>query len=231
MNIRAIKTRVFKEKENLISFLENYYIPKENEILVVTSKIVALSEGRIEIIKNIKTKEILIKRESQFAIRTPFAWLTVKDGQVMASAGIDESNANGKLILLPKDSFKQAQKIRKYFCKKYSLKNLGVIITDSRTVPLRAGTIGMALGWDGFNALKPYRGLPDIFGRIIKISRVNAADSLATSAVWTMGEGNEQRPLAVIKNSGVVFQNAINKKELFINIKEDLYGPLFKKLK
>ncbi len=70
-------------------------------------------------IENEKTKENLIRKESDFAIETKYAWLTIKDGVVMASAGIDESNANGKLILLPRDSYKSAD-----FCEKFCRKNI-----------------------------------------------------------------------------------------------------------
>jgi len=88
---------------------------------------------------------------------------------------------------------------------KYSVKYLGILITDSRTIPLRAGITGVALGYAGFRGIKDYRGRPDIFGRKFKVSRVNVADSLATVAVFVMGEGNEQQPLAIIKKAPVEF--------------------------
>src|SRR6185369_10169333 len=134
-------------------------------VVVVTSKIVALSENRTAIAGDEKMKEKLIRQESQFAVRTKYVWLTIKDGMVMASAGIDESNANGKLILLPKDSFKAADTLRKQLQKKYKVTQLGVLITDSRTMPLRSGITGVALGYAGFKGIKDYVGLPDIFGR------------------------------------------------------------------
>jgi len=57
----------------------------------------------------IKRKDKTIKEESEFALKTEIVWMTIKDGMVLANAGIDESNANGKLILLPKNSFKSAE--------------------------------------------------------------------------------------------------------------------------
>ena len=47
MKIIPIKTKVFNENENLLEFILKYIkkIP-EGSVLVVTSKIVALSEGR-----------------------------------------------------------------------------------------------------------------------------------------------------------------------------------------
>lgn len=232
MIIRPIRTRVFKEGENLFSFVINYFkkIP-EQSVIVVTSKIVALSEKRTATAKNNRTKEKLIREESEFALPTKYVWLTIKDGAVMASAGIDESNANGKLILLPKDSFKVANFLRKNLQQKYGVKKLGVLITDSRTTPLRSGVSGVALGYAGFCGIRSYVGTPDIFGRKFKFSRTNIADSLATGAVLVMGEGNEQQPLAVIEKAPIKFCDKVNKNELRIDIKDDMYHPLFSKLK
>jgi len=235
MNIKAIKTRIFRENEDLLSFiLENIKkIPKKNlegSVLVVTSKIVALSEGRAVEYKSEKQKIALIKKESEFALKTKLTWLTIKDGMVMSSAGIDESNAKGKLVLLPKDSFKSADIIRKKLKKIFKVKNLGVLITDSRIFPLRAGVVGVALGYAGFKGVLDYRGTKDIFGRVLKMSRTDVADSLATAVVLCMGEGKERQPLALITNAPVYFTEKINKKELFINLKDDLYLPLFRSI-
>jgi len=231
MIIQPIKTSIFKEGDNLFTFIGRYFrrVP-ERSIIVVTSKIVALAEKRTVVAKNDKTKERLIRAESEFALPTKYAWLTVKDGMVMASAGIDESNANGKLILLPKDSFKAAGFLRKKLRQKYGVKHLGVLITDSRTIPLRAGITGVALGYAGFRGLKDYCGRPDIFGRKFKFSRVNVADSLATAAVFVMGEGREQQPLAIIKKAPVEFCHKIHGQELRIDIQDDMYRPLFSRL-
>ena len=232
MLLTPIKTSIFKEGDDLIKFITNHVKKLPNKsILVVTSKIVALSERRTHPIYNKHTKEELIKKESEWAMETKYTWLTIKDGMVMSSAGIDESNAAGKLILLPKDSFAAAARIRTTLKKYYKIKQLGILITDSRLLPLRAGVIGMTLGYAGFKAMRDYRGTPDIFGRILKLSRTDVADSLATAAVLLMGEGADQQPLCVIENSGADFVEKIDKKELLINIKEDIYQPLFERIK
>ncbi len=232
MQVRAIKTKVFKENEDLIVFISRYIkkLP-EKSVLVVTSKIVALSEGRVVVAKNEKEKEAIIRAESSFAMKTKYTWLTIKDGMVLASAGVDESNADGKIILLPKDSFKSAEYIRNIFKKKFKIKNLGVVITDSRLLPLRAGVVGVALGYAGFKGVRNYIGLPDIFGRPLKMTQTDIADAIATSAVLLMGEGSECQPLALISDAPIVFTDEVNKKELMIDPKEDVYAPLFKKLK
>ncbi|OGI68165.1 hypothetical protein A3A05_01135 [Candidatus Nomurabacteria bacterium RIFCSPLOWO2_01_FULL_41_12] len=240
MKIKTIKTRIFRENENLMEFILKYLkkIPKKNleqSILVITSKIVALSEGRTkEIDKSIshdKMREKIIKAESEYMLRTKYTWLTIKDGMVMASAGIDESNADNKIVLLPKDSFQAAHLIRKKLVKEYKVKNLGILITDSRLLPLRAGIVGAAVGYAGFKGVRDYRGTPDIFRRILKLSRTDVADGLATAAVLCMGEGKERQPLALITNAPVEFVEKVNKKELYIDPREDLYQPLFARIK
>ena len=228
MRVKAIKTKIFCEHEDLLKFILRYVkkIP-ENTVLVVTSKIVALAEGRTAVFQSEKQKIALIKSESTFAMKTKYTWLTIKDGMVLAAAGIDESNAAGKLILLPKDSFKAAASIRSALQKKFKLKKLGVLITDSRLLPLRAGVVGVSLGYAGFAGVRNYIGKKDIFGRVLKMSRTDIADSVATAAVLCMGEGSEQQPLALVTDAPVVFTERVNKKELEIDIKEDLYLPLF----
>lgn len=228
MNIKPVKTRVFQEGEDLFAFITKYFtkIP-EQSIIVVTSKIVALSENRTVDIKDDKTKEELIRSESEFAMRTKHTWLTMKDGAAMTSAGIDRSNGNGKFILLPKDSFRTARLLRNKLQKSYNTKQLGVLIVDSRSVPLRAGALGVALGYAGFKGIKNHLGAPDIFKRKFTFCRTNIADSLATAAVLVMGEGDEQQPLALIKKAPAIFCETVRRNELQIHIQDDMYQPLF----
>jgi coenzyme F420-0:L-glutamate ligase len=231
MLVRPVKTRIFREGESLPDFIEAH-IPKlkDGSVLVVTSKIVALAEKRTAP-NDPKTKERLIKSESTFALPTKWVWLTLKDGFVIANAGIDESNAEGgKLILLPKDSYKAAAKIRSEMLKRYQIKNLAVVLTDSRIWPLRAGVTGVALGYAGMKGLKDYRKKRDIFGRGFKFETVSVADGLAASAVLTMGEGDEQIPLAVIEDAPVEFSDRVQRGELQIPLEDDIYLPFFGKL-
>ncbi len=231
MNVTAYRTRIFREGDELINFITRHIrrIP-ERSVLVVTSKIVALSEGRTVVVKNSREKDRLIRRESDLAVRTKYCWLTIKDGMVMANAGIDESNANGKIVLLPKDSFATANFLRRALCKIYQVKHFGVIISDSRVVPLRAGVTGVAIGYAGIRGVRDYRGKKDIFGRKLHITQTNVVDSVATAATLVAGEGNERQPLALVKGAPVVFTNRVQKKEIHISPKDDMYRPLIRGL-
>jgi len=204
----------------------------EKSILVIASKIVSFSEKRLYEAIDRKTRERLIKAESQWAMKTKYTWLTIKDDTVMTSAGIDRSNADGKLALLPKDSFRTAYSIHKKLQKHYGVRQLGVLITDSRLYPLRSGIMGVAIGYTGFKGIRDYRGSKDIFGRTIKRTKTDVADSLAAAAILVMGEGAEQQPLTIIKEAPVVFTDrATSHRELYIDPREDLYQPLFERIK
>ena len=114
----------------------------------------------------------------------------------------------------------------------YKIKNFGVVITDSHTIPLRRGTLGISLAHYGFTPLKDYRGERDIFGREFAIQVADIADGLAASAVLAMGEGKETTPLALITDIPfVVFSEKPYRgmrpfSSFEIEEKQDLYYPL-----
>ncbi len=228
MNIRPIKTRVFKEGEDILAFIMKHVRGLKNgSVLAVTSKIVSLAEGAVMQATTSRAKDAIIRAESEWQLQARGGKITLKNGLLMWNAGIDESNAKGNLILLPKDSFKAAESLRRHLTQLYKVK-LGVIITDSRVTPLRAGVVGVALGYAGFRGLRDYRGKKDIFGRALKFTQTNIADSLATAATLAMGEGNERQPLCIIEDAPVVFNKKVNRNELKIALKDDMYAPLFK---
>lgn len=225
MRVTPLKTRIFKEGEDLDAFIREH-VPSlaEGDVLVVTSKIVALAEGRTA---EKSEKDRLVAEESTRVRPVPYGTVTLKDGIIMWNAGIDSSNADGKLILLPKDSYAAAESIRTAIMRERGIKQLGVIVTDSRIMPLRAGVVGIALGYAGFKGLHDYRGETDIFGDPYQVTRTDIADSLATAAVLMMGEGAEQQPLCLIKDAPVEFADAVDRSELLIPPEDDMYGPLF----
>ena len=228
MNIETINTRLLTVTDNLTKFITEH-IPKLNDkdIIIITSKVVSLSEGRISALEN---KEGTIISESDFALKNDGLWLTIKDGMCMTSAGIDESNANSQIILLPRDSYQSADLIRTDLLKYYNISQLGVIVTDSRTMLMRSGSIGVAIGYAGFKGIKNYLGEVDLFGRELKNTKVNIADSLAAAAVVLMGEGSELKPLALIKGAPVQFQPLVDQEELKVSILNDMYVSFFRNM-
>jgi Uncharacterized conserved protein len=162
--------------------------------------------------------------------------LTIKNGTLAASAGVDESNANGHYILLPENPQNTANQIRQYLKTKFQLNNFGVIITDSISSPLRWGVRGIALAYSGFVPFRSYIGKSDIFGRTMHYSKVFLPDPLATAAVLLMGEGNESQPLVII--SQLDFLDFVDRNpspeelaSVTIELEDDLYAPLLTAVK
>ena len=236
MEIIPIKTRIVKPpKDDIYNVIDEFCpVLKEKDIFLITSKILAIHQGLCIPIDAIKNKDDLIRKEADVFIPRKecpgeYVILTVKNNTLIPSAGIDESNADGYYILWPKEPEKEAKRICEYLKKKFSLKKLAVIITDSHTIPMRFGVMGISIGFYGLNPLKDYRGKKDIFGREIKISRSNIVDALAAMGVLSMGEGNEKKPIVIIREADFVeFTNDEKYKESLIPIKEDIYYPLLK---
>jgi len=160
---------------------------------------------------------------------------TMKNGVLIPSAGIDESNAGDYFILWPEQPQKIAAMLRRWFCRAYGLRQLGVIITDSRSMPLRRGVIGVAIGWAGFSPLYDYRGKKDLFGRTLRVSQANVADALAAAAVLAMGEGAEQTPLTIIRGAPHLrFFSREPRTEkrthqsFIVPMREDLFAPFLR---
>lgn len=225
MIVKPVRTRLFKQGEKLEAFLQAQ-LPRlrEGTVVVVTSKIVALAQGRVVSFRNPAEKDRWIKKESRLAVRTPWCWLTWKNGEWCANAGVDESNADGRLILLPRNIQKTAEELLRWFKRTYRLKKLGVIISDTRIYPMRAGTMGVALGFAGFQPIKSYIGTQDLFGRKLRHTEMNVVNALAVAAVLVMGEGNEQQPIAVVEDAPVHFaKNTVKPSALAIDPCDDLY--------
>lgn len=232
LRAKAIRTSIFHPGMDLNSFLAAHLAGevRERSVVAVTSKIVSLAENRF-VPKDSIEKMALIRRESdRFLCETSHGvTLTIKEGILIPSAGIDESNSeSGHYLLYPEDPFGSTKSIYLGLKKEFGLRELGVILTDSHTQPLRRGVTGIALAHWGIRATRSLVGEEDLFGRKLKMTHVNAVDALAVSAVYAMGEAGECQPLAVLEASDLVFQELTDPSEIRIPLEEDLYGPLFK---
>jgi F420-0:gamma-glutamyl ligase len=212
---------------------------KEETVVAITSKIVAICEGRTVPI-NEAEKEDLVIRESDYYLPAHISKygfsFTITHNTLIPVAGIDESNGNGDYILWPADPQQSANAIRAYFVKRFGLKKIGVIITDSTARPLHYGTEGVAISYSGFSPLNDYVGQKDLFGREFKVSVANIADGLASSAVLVMGEGTEQTPIALITEVPFAeFQDrdptdAELQKFYLEHMEDDLFAPFLRNM-
>ena len=229
-----IKTDIFQQGEDFHQFLLNAVKGKlsNGDVLSVSTKVVSINEGRIVSKSEISKKDLVEKESDQFLGEIGYnIFLTIKDGLLIPSAGIDESNAgDGQYLLFPEKPFDSAKAIWAYLKKELQLDQLGVILVDSHTTPLRRGTSGIALSYWGFEAVRDYRGTPDLDGKPLEYTFLNLVDSLAATANLSMGEGNECTPLVITKGVELNFVDEVDPTEIQIPIKEDLYYPFLKSI-
>ncbi len=236
LQVQALKTEIFHARQDLGKFLLENLKPfsnenLENSILVVTSKILSLAEARLR--PDHENKLDLIREEADQYLGEigQACHLTIKHGLLMVGAGIDLSNSETQdYILLPQDPFASADKICREIKSTRKLKNFGILISDSRTLPLRKGVLGCGLAYAGFLAIKNLIGEKDLFARKLKMTQVNLLDALAGSAVMMMGEGAEQQPLALLRGAPVQFTDEKTENEIVIEATEDLYYPMYRDL-
>jgi coenzyme F420-0:L-glutamate ligase/coenzyme F420-1:gamma-L-glutamate ligase len=190
------------------------------DILVVAQKIVSKAENRQvrlsdinpspeaqrlaeEVGKDARLVELIL-RESLGIVRKAPGVIIVRHrlGFVSANAGIDQSNIGHQdgesALLLPLDPDLSARRLRAGM-ERSSGRRMGVIISDSMNRPWRLGTIGSAIGSAGLTVLDDRRGQHDLFGRELKVTMINRADSIATAAMLIMGETTERIPAALVR--------------------------------
>ena len=234
MQFIPVKTKIFlPPQDDLWSELETSLPPLlEGDVVLISSKVVAISEGRC-VPHDQVDKSKLVQSEADYSIETDYRPqpLTIKNNTFLGAAGIDESNGNGYLILLPKDSFVSAQKIHTFLCEKFLRKNIGVIITDSRSLPLRYGATGVALGWWGIAPLADHIGSKDLFGRAFKYERSNIVDGIAAASNLVSGETDECMPIVIARGiPNLVFKDGDTRTELFSPLEDDTFRVLYKDL-
>jgi putative folate metabolism gamma-glutamate ligase len=236
MQVTPLKTQPIHAHDDLYEHLQQA-LPQqlsEKTVVVVTSKIVSLCEGSV-VAKDSIDKQALIEQEAEYFLPASSSLynvsLTVKDNILAVNAGVDESNSAEGYVLLPKNSTQSAQQLWEWLKQTYSLDQVGVIITDSTSLPLKWGTIGRALSYCGIKPLKNLIGQPDVFGRKLVMTKMNIVEGLAAAAVLEMGEGGEQTPLCLITEcSHAEFADQPPSEQeladLKIELADDVYAPL-----
>jgi len=250
MRLYAVKTRVIKTGDDpvqviLQSLREQKLKLEDNDILAVTSKIIAYTEDRLVKLSDVKPSDKAKKLAQQFSLQPEFAELilreadkiyggvekavlTLKNGILTANAGIDNKNAPiGFAVLWPKNAEKWAMHIREEIKRKTGRK-VAVLIVDSGLIPLRIGTVGLALAVAGFKPIKDCRKEKDIYGKPLVITRHAIADSLASAAHLLMGEAAEKTPIVLIKDAPVDFDDGVyGPADMMMPFKECIFMNAF----
>ncbi|MGA2908677.1 MAG: coenzyme F420-0:L-glutamate ligase [Terracidiphilus sp.] len=239
MRFIPVTTRpVLPPKDDIYSVLSES-LPRliEGDVLFITSKVIAIHQGRCIAIDSGVAKSRLVKKEAdRYALSHLRSWkdlyLTIKGHTLIANAGIDESNANGYYVLWPKRPSPFAKEICNFLKRRYNLEKFAVIVTDSHIVPLRQGTLGISIGFFGMEPTYDYRGTPDIFGRLLKHTKKNIVDALSAMAVLLMGEGDERTPILILRDAKfITFTTKETYRKSVVALKNDLYSPFWRNFK
>ncbi len=231
MIVYPLKSNLVKPGDSILEQFSNALARKrlrlrKNDIVVVSSKIIAISENRTRKIDIVKLTGEARKLAERFSL-SPFlvqvvieeadsviggvkgALLTIKNGDAVPNAGVDRKNAPERSVVLwPRRADAAAGDLRSQVRKKFG-KDVGVVIVDSRVAPLRLGTTGFAIGSAGFRPVQDIRGARDLSGRRIQITFRAIADGMAATAQLVMGEGAERTPFVVIRDAPVLLNGNI----------------------
>jgi coenzyme F420-0:L-glutamate ligase/coenzyme F420-1:gamma-L-glutamate ligase len=194
---------------------------RDDDVLVVTQKIVSKAEGAIVDLTTIEPRpeavafaerwdrdarqvEVVL-REARRVVRMANGVVITetRHGFVCANGGIDASNvgpASGSIVtLLPVDPDASADAIRAAIGARLGV-DLPVIVSDSFGRPWRYGITDVAIGVSGLLPLDDMRGQPDADGRVMRSTIRAVADELASAAELALGK-TAGRPIALVRGA------------------------------
>jgi coenzyme F420-0:L-glutamate ligase/coenzyme F420-1:gamma-L-glutamate ligase len=194
---------------------------REDDVLVVTQKIVSKAEGAIVDLTTVEPRpeaaefatkwdrdarqvEVVL-REAKRVVRMERGLLITETphGFVCANGGVDASNVgpgSGSIVtLLPTDPDASAARIREAIRDRFGV-DVPVVISDSFGRPWRWGIVDVAIGVSGLLPLDDLRGRPDHDGRVMRSTVRAVADELASAAELAFGKVSG-RPLALVRGA------------------------------
>lgn len=191
---------------------------RENDVVVITHKIISKAEGKITDLSRIVTSEesnkissdtgkdprmielIISQSKEIIKIERDIIITETKHGFVCANAGIDASNVgnlSNHVVLLPDNPDESARKIRNDIKSRTNM-NVSVIISDTFGRPFRKGQVNIAIGIAGMDPIKSYIGKTDMYGNILRVTEIAIADEIASAAELVMGKSS-RIPVAIVR--------------------------------
>ena len=246
LTVIPLKARYQKSEFDLFDEItktlsENGVLLENGDVIVISSKYIASSQGRILDIDKVtisenanhvskkykmdpKFVEIVLRESDKIFGGISGFIITSSDNILAPNAGIDKSNSNGtRLILYPENPYQIAEILKRKIFFDYSV-HVGIIITDSRLMPARVGTVGVAIACSGLEPVKDLRGQHDLDGNPLKVTFQATADNLASIANHKMGEGSESQPIAIVRDSECeLTSRKIEPTEMSISHEECVY--------
>jgi len=212
----------------------------DGDMLVVSSKFIAVSEGRVVDLETVVPSaraasesrrlnispelcELVIRESDDVVGGVAGFMLTLKEGLLTPNAGIDKSNIeHGKVVLYPRNPLESAMALVEEARFRRGVE-IGVVVSDSRLMPTRKGTVGVALAAAGMDAIMDLRGKPDLFGNVLKVTSQAIADDLCSGAQIVMGEANESVPLVLVRGLATSAGKSYGMSSFAVNPQQCVY--------
>ena len=212
----------------------------DDDIVVVTSKVVSKAEGAVVDLATIEPSPFaddfarqwdkdprvveVVLRQAARIVRMSGALLITetRHGFVCANSGVDESSsgAAGQVVVLPNDPDDSASRLRSRFGELGF--DVAVIISDTFGRPWREGQTDVAVGLAGISPITDYVGQRDPHGHEFRVQQLCVADELAGAA--ELVKGNLSRvPAAVIRGFPWVHDEAATAASLIRQPERDLF--------
>ena len=192
-----------RPEDNIVDMLisSNQCGIEDNDVIVVSQKIVSKQEGRVINLETVIPSELsigiasaydkdpklveVILTESKQIVRMEHGVIIVKTKHdfVCANAGVDQSNVDGNFVtLLPINPDSSAKVIQQEIRKKTG-KRVAIIISDTFGRPFRLGQTDNAIGVAGIEPILNYEGKPDTFGKILNVTATAIVDELCSACL------------------------------------------------
>lgn len=190
---------------------------QSGDVVIVTSKIVSKTEGRIVKLDEVEVSSFarqyaerwekepaivqLVLDEAKRVVRQvgPIMITETRHGFICANSGVDQSSSGGHglAVLLPVDPDASCRGMRASF--KAAGFDVAVIMSDTFGRPWREAQTDIAIGIAGLNPVISYIGQVDPHGHEFRVQAICVADELAGAA--ELVKGNLSRvPVAVIRD-------------------------------
>jgi coenzyme F420-0:L-glutamate ligase/coenzyme F420-1:gamma-L-glutamate ligase len=204
-----------REGDDLARLIAERAELQDRDILVVAQKAISKVEGRVVRLDDVepspRAREIageadprrieVILGEAKRVVRSRGSLLITetRHGFICASSGVDASNAPepGTLVLLPLAPDDSAARLRAGL-RDVTVRDVGVVVSDSFGRPWRQGTTDVAVGAAGIEVQRDLRGERDPNGYELRSTVIALADEIAGAAELVIGK-LERVPVAIVR--------------------------------
>jgi len=201
---------------------------RDHDVVVVTSKVLSKSEGRIVAAPSDPEERDALRRrlvdaEAVRVLARKGRTLITENaiGLIQAAAGVDGSNVDSaELALLPVDPDGSAALLRERLATLLDV-TVGVVVTDTMGRAWRNGQTDTAIGAAGLAVLHGYGGAHDDFGNELVVTEVAVADEIAAAADLVKGKLTGI-PVAVVRGL-TLREDGSNGRSLVRAGEEDLF--------